>query len=90
MHDGLIGGVIMVTVRHNGHTIQAKMGFFGGEKVFYDGKEVSSKTSALGATHTFSVKEKNKTVQYDVEFGAGFTQRYVIIRKEGKIIFSDK
>jgi hypothetical protein len=60
--------------------------------VFYDGKEVSSKFSVAGATHSFTVKENNKEVQYDVDIDLKWHGCSVstIIRRNGKIIYSDK
>ena len=80
----------MVTVNHNGHTIQVKT--FGTEKVFYDGKEMSSKFSVGGKTHSFTVKEENKKVQYDIDIDLKWhgCSASTVIRRDGKIIYSDK
>ena len=51
---------------YNGHKIEVKLYFFGKEKVFYDGEEVSNETSLLSTKHTFKVEEDGKTVDYEV------------------------
>jgi len=60
----------MRIVTCKGHTIRIK--FFGTEKIFYDGKEVSRKNSLFGATHIFRVNEDRKEVQYEVKIGLRF------------------
>tara|TARA_Y100000034_G_C6815357_1_gene366782 strand:+ start:269 stop:511 length:243 start_codon:yes stop_codon:yes gene_type:complete len=80
----------MATVSINGHTIQVDG--WGTEKVYYDSKLVSSKFSMGGANHTFTAKEKGKKIQYDVEIGMRWhgCSFWTIIRREGKVIYSDK
>jgi hypothetical protein len=50
--------------------------------------------SLLGTTHSFSVFEDGERVQYNAEVGpdpAGlFLRPYVIVRRNGSIIFSSK
>jgi hypothetical protein len=60
----------MRIVTCKGYTIGIK--FFGTEKIFYDGKEVSRKNSLFGATHIFRVNEDRKEVQYEVKIGLRF------------------
>jgi len=60
----------MRIVTCKGHTIGIK--FFGTEKIFHDGKEVSRKNSLFGATHTFRVNEDRKEVQYEVKIELRF------------------
>jgi hypothetical protein len=80
----------MRTIVYGGHTIEVKT--LGTEKIHYDGRLVSSKNSWSGATHIFSVKEGNENVQYEVEVGGRWhgLSAYVIVRRNGIIIFSDR
>ncbi len=64
------------------------------EKVWYDGKEVSARMSVFGASHQFEVVEDGIIVAYEVDIGATsdfiFPRPYVTVRRNGKIVFSDK
>jgi hypothetical protein len=62
------------------------------EVIRYDGKVVSSAHSMSGSTHIFSVREGNDDVQYEVEIGGrwhGFTA-WAVVRRNGKVIFTDR
>ena len=50
----------------NGHKIEVRLYFFGKEKVFYDGEEVSNETSLLSTKHEFQVEEDGKTIDYEI------------------------
>ncbi|MHA1797880.1 MAG: hypothetical protein ACTSVY_05465 [Candidatus Helarchaeota archaeon] len=52
---------------HNGHKIEIKLYFFGKEKIFYDGKEVSDKSSLLSTKHEFEVEEDGEKVKYQID-----------------------
>ena len=85
----------MITVAHNNHKIEVQEeSFTGVEKVFYDGREVSSKRSVLGSTHVFTVNEEGASVQYEVEIGVKtvfFVPRpYTTVRRNGVLIFSNR
>jgi len=71
----------------NDHKIEVKL--WGTEKVFYDGKLMSSNFSLFGSTHCFKVSENNEDVDYEVEIFS-FPTIGMKIRRNGKIIFSDK
>ena len=81
----------MITIVHNGHVIKIKaFSFFTGkETIWYDEKVVSTKHSIAGSTHIFNVEEE-KTVQYEVEIGARSFGCYVTVRRDGKLIYSDR
>ena len=85
----------MIELNYNGHSIRVSESSLGGiEQVYYDGQLVSEKRAPFGATHLFSQFEDGEKVQYEVEIGANpaylFMRPYVIIRRSGKIIFSNK
>ena len=50
----------MKTIIHNGHKIEVAILLF--EKVFYDGKLMSSRISITGGTHVFKVEEEGEDV----------------------------
>lgn len=80
----------MKTIIHNDHKIEIKG--WGKEKIFYDGKEVSSKWSTTGGTHVFRVVEEDEEVQYEVTFGTrwhGFSY-WCEVRRKGGIIYTDR
>ncbi len=82
------------TVLYNGHSFEIRrMGFIVNETVHYDGREVSSKRSVLGAVHAFRVQEKGEEVQYEVQLGTrwlGGDAYWCVIRRNGKTVFSDR
>lgn len=84
----------MKTVMSNGHKIEVmESSPTGLERVLYDGKEVSSRRAMFGATHTFNVREDNEDVSYEVDIGVGSLlppRPYTTIRRNGKIIFTDR
>lgn len=84
----------MKTIMSNGHKIEVlESSPTGLERVLYDGKEVSSKRAMLGSTHTFNVREGNEDVFYEVEIGVGGLlppRPYTTVRRNGKIIFTDR
>jgi hypothetical protein len=85
----------MQTIMYGPHKIEIKEeSITGVEKVFYDGREVSSKRSMLGTTHVFSVHEDGQNVQYEVEIGVKtvfFMPRpYTTVRRNGVLIFSNR
>jgi len=80
----------MRTIYQGGHIIQVDTGCV--ERVYYDGRLVSSKVSFAGTTHIFSVKEGEEHVQYEVEIRSRWhgLSAYVIVRRNGLILFSDR
>jgi len=80
----------MKTVVYKGHKIEIKG--WGKEKVFYDGKEVSSKWSMMGATHIFRVAEDGEEVQYDVTIGMRWhgLSWWCEVRRKGEAIYTDR
>lgn len=81
----------MRTIVYGSHTIQVETGWK--ERVLYDGQVMGNKHTWRGSTHIFSVKEDGENVQYEVEYHARdllATSTWVVIRRNGKIIFSDK
>ena len=79
----------MKTLFHKGHKIEVKL--YGTEKVFYDGKLMSSVLPLLRtATHIFQVDEDGENVSYEVEIIAGFFTFWMKIRRNGILIYSDK
>ncbi len=80
----------MKTIISDGNKVEVKS--YGTEKVFYNGELVSKKFSMLGSTHTFNADENNRSIQYDIQIGTrwhGFSF-WLEVRKEGKIIFTDR
>lgn len=80
----------MKTMIINGHKIEIKE--WGKERILYDGKEVSSKHSLMGATHIFRVAEDGEQVQYEIMIRTrwhGFSW-WCEIRRKGEIIFTDR
>lgn len=76
----------------NNNSIEITNSIFGNEVVKYNGKLVSQRRSLGGGLHIFKEAEDQEEVQYEVEFinkwhGLGF---YLIIRRNGVIIFSNK
>ena len=51
---------------YNGHKIEVRLYFFGKEKVFYDGEEVSNETSLLSTKHKFQVEEDGEKIDYEI------------------------
>ena len=80
----------MKTILSDGHKIEIKG--WGKEKVYYDGRLVSSKLSMTGATHVFTVNEEGQEVQYEVSLGTRWhgLSYWVEVRKNGKIIYTDR
>lgn len=64
------------------------------EKVYYDGREVSSKPSVFGASHRFEVFEGFEQAVYEVDIGVRsllpLPLASVTIRRNGKLVFTDK
>lgn len=80
----------MKTVISNGHKIEIKG--WGKEKVFYDGKEVSSKYSMTGTTHIFRITEDGEEVQYEIMIGSHWhgLSWWCEVRRKGEIIYTDR
>ena len=79
----------MKTVMHNGHKIEAATLF--PEKVFYDGRQMTSKMNIIGdSTHVFQVEEDGEQVTYEVEMKMGFWASWIRVRRNGIIIYADK
>ena len=80
----------MKTIFHNQHKIE--VGGVWKEKVFYDGRLMSSKLSVFGSTHIFRVTEENIEVQYEVSFHARWhgLSYWAEIRRAGEIIYTDR
>jgi len=84
--------LIMKTIIHNGHRIEAPGSTLTGiEKIRYDGEIVSTKRSVLGATHTFQANEGGEIVEYEVIIGTRwlFLTATCTIRREGELLFTD-
>lgn len=83
----------MKTITYGNHTIEvSEMSMTAKEVIRYDGHVVSSKRSMTGSTHLFSVKEETEDVQYEVQVGMrwhGFSA-YSIVRRNGKVIYTDR
>ena len=79
---------ILKTLLHNGHRIDIKT--WGTEKVFYDGRQMTSKFTLLGGTHAFEIEENGERVTYEVEISAMGWSPCVKIRRNGILIYSDK
>ena len=76
-----------------GNTLTAKVNpFTGRESLLYNGIEMAGKLSAFGGTHIFTVNENGENVQYEGRFGMRWhgASWWVELRREGKIIFSDR
>jgi hypothetical protein len=80
----------MKTVVYNNHKTEIKM--VDKEKIFCDGKEVSSKWSATGATRVFRVVEDGGDIQYEVVIGTCWhvLTYWCEVRRKGEIIYTDR
>lgn len=74
----------------NGHTIEVVTTGWGPEYVLYDGEEVSRKTTIMGAVHIFNKVEDGSNVQYEVDIRAGLLSAFVAVRREGRVIFTNR
>jgi len=83
----------MKTVISGNHAIEiSDISLTAKEVIRYDGQLVSSKHSMTGSTHVFSATEDNEDVQYEIQLGMrwhGFSA-YAVVRRNGKIIFTDR
>lgn len=83
----------MITVIDENHEIQVSDGYWTGkEKVFFDKRLVSEKWSIGGSHHIFSTPNGKDTINYEVEINLRWhwLGKYIIIRKNGKVVFSNK
>lgn len=83
----------MITMLDEGRELQISIGYWSGrEKVFLDKQCVSSKWSMGGCHHMFNNETSGSPVNYEVEIGLRWhwLGKYVVIRKNGSIIFTDK
>lgn len=85
----------MKTIDYGEHKIEVAESTFGvgEEEVFYDGILASSKRNFLGgATHMFVALENQENIQYELETGLLWhgLDTWVVIRRNGVIIFSDR
>jgi hypothetical protein len=78
----------MKTLIYNGHKIEVKLWWT--EKVFYDGKLMTSRFTVFGGTHIFQVEEEGETINYEVETYEGFPIGGMKVRRNGILIYSDK
>lgn len=77
----------MKTIMYNGHRIDVKLLFT--EKVFYDGRQMTSKFTVFGGTHVFRVEEDGESVTYEIEIHSGFMAPWIKIRRNGIVIYTD-
>ncbi|MEJ2041945.1 MAG: hypothetical protein P8X74_23685 [Reinekea sp.] len=73
--------------------MQIANGYWSGrEKVFLNKQCVSSKWSIGGSHHIFQHKSEDSTINYEVEISLRWHWfgKYVVVRKNGSIIFTDK
>jgi len=77
----------MKTLLYNGHKIEVKL--WCKEKIFYDGKLMSSRHTLFGGTHVFQVEEEGETINYEVEIYF-FPTLGMKVRRNGILIYSDK
>ena len=75
------------TIVHNGHRIEVSYGL--SERVRYDGRLMSQKTTWFGATHVFRVQEDGDEVEYDAEIRSGFWEAKVTVRRNGIVIYGE-
>ena len=81
----------MKTIVHGEHRIEISgASLTGKEEVRYDGKVMSSKYSLSGATHVFQVCEDGQDVVYEVELGARLFGHYTTVRRDGKLLYTDR
>ena len=82
----------MKTIDYGDHRFEVTENMFrvGNEEVFYDGILASTATNFLGATHTFVALENQVNIQYELETGISWFETWVVIRRNGVIIFSDR
>jgi hypothetical protein len=82
-----------VKIFHKTHEIKVdpQWAFTPIEKVYYDGKEVSSKMSILGARHYFTIIEEGDNIRYEAEVTPNLiTGANVTVRRNGDIMFTNK
>lgn len=56
-----------LTVTYNNHEILYRNSYLGIETIYYDGREVSKKWTALGGPHSFHVYEEDEVVIYELQ-----------------------
>jgi serine/threonine protein kinase len=79
------------SLSYNGHRIDHKVGWVGGEEVYYDGRQVASGSSMFGATYGFEVIEDGQAAHYEVKSVPGM-MRYGRIGKvwrNRRLIYSE-
>ena len=59
----------VMVIYYNEHQIAVHDTMWGEEKVYYDSKLMSSKTSLGGAFHVFTTEENGELVEYEVQLG---------------------
>ena len=82
----------MRTVIHGDHKVEIHMGFWGNERVFYDGCLVSDKWSVAGTTHIFRAAEEDQPVQYEVTIGPRWylVSAWCEVRRNGITVYTDR
>lgn len=83
------------SIVYAGHTIEVRtQDLLGRERVFYDGREVSSKLTMFRPTHIFSVVENKEQVDYEVVTRARMItlgmSAWVEVKRNGKVIYSNR
>jgi len=86
--DSESGGRLMKTIVYNAHQIQITNGLK--EQVKYDGTVVWSGHTWAGGTHVFRVKEDGEDVDYEVEQGTRFFFVWTVVRRNGRVIYTDR
>jgi hypothetical protein len=81
----------LITVQHNGHTIQVQREGLGNETISYDGRVVSNKRTLNGTNHDFSIVEGGEQISYQVTIGIPLVGKVqVTIRRNGQVIYSQR
>lgn len=75
------------TIMHAGHRIEVSYGLT--ERVRYDGRLMSQKTTWFGATHVFQVEENGEIAEYDAEIRSGVWGAKVTVRRNGVLIYGE-
>lgn len=90
--DSTSGGLLGLgtnSITYHGHQIEMKSGIV--DKVFYDGREVSSKVVlSFTGKHEFTVSEDGEEIHYLITIVGKMTKIVCEVRRNGKIIFDDR
>lgn len=82
----------MIITTPNNNNIEIANTLTGKEIIKYNGREISTKRTAMGGIHLFQATENNEAANYEVELKTRWHTMgyYVNVRRNGILIFSNK